>query len=135
VLKPGGTIAFATWPPELFVGRLFALNATYLPPPPPGVSPPLLWGDPHVIRERLGPRVRDLVFDRATVSVPTLSPSHHRELTERASGPVIKLIENLSATDPARLAAYRREYDELAAQYFEGNAMHQGYLMTRATKI
>src|SRR5689334_1011113 len=29
VLKPGGTIAFATWPPELFVGRWFALMSRY----------------------------------------------------------------------------------------------------------
>jgi SAM-dependent methyltransferase len=135
VLKPGGTIAFATWPPELLVGQLFALNAKYLPPPPPGISPPVLWGDPHVIRERLGASVRDLGFDRATVAVPSLSPSHQRELTERASGPVIKLIEHLSATDPARLAAYRNEYEAIGARYFDGNAMHHGYLMTRATKI
>jgi SAM-dependent methyltransferase len=26
VLKPGGTLAFSTWPPELFTGRMFALN-------------------------------------------------------------------------------------------------------------
>src|SRR5262245_17139977 len=40
VLKPGGTIAFSTWPPELFVGRTFALIARYAPPPPAGVAPP-----------------------------------------------------------------------------------------------
>src|SRR5271169_5109867 len=45
VLKPGGTIAFSTWPPELFVGRVFALTASYLPPPPPGVAPPPHWAD------------------------------------------------------------------------------------------
>jgi ubiquinone/menaquinone biosynthesis C-methylase UbiE len=27
VLRPGGTIAFSTWPPELNVGRMFALAA------------------------------------------------------------------------------------------------------------
>src|SRR5467141_3990924 len=32
VLKPGGTIAFSTWPPELFVGRMFALVGRYMPP-------------------------------------------------------------------------------------------------------
>src|SRR5437016_11775907 len=37
VLKPGGTIAFSTWPPELFVGRMLALISRYMPPPPPGV--------------------------------------------------------------------------------------------------
>src|SRR5688572_18843391 len=32
VLKPGGRIAFATWPPEHAIGRLFALSGNYLPP-------------------------------------------------------------------------------------------------------
>src|SRR6266853_2295024 len=32
VLKPGKTIAFSTWPPELCIGRLFALTGRYLPP-------------------------------------------------------------------------------------------------------
>src|SRR3989475_11676167 len=32
VLKPGGRIAFSTWPPELYIGRMFALVAGYLPP-------------------------------------------------------------------------------------------------------
>ena len=43
VLKPGGTIAFSTWPPELFVGRLFALVGRYMPPLPPGIAPPPAW--------------------------------------------------------------------------------------------
>ena len=65
VLKPGGTIAFSTWPPELLVGRRFAQVARYLPPPPIPVAPPPLWGDPTVIRERLGAAVKDIVFDRS----------------------------------------------------------------------
>src|ERR1043165_3462809 len=40
VLKPGGTIAFSTWPPELYVGRVLALTGRDMPPPPPGGSPP-----------------------------------------------------------------------------------------------
>src|SRR5579863_1703790 len=66
VLKPGGTIAFSTWPPELFVGRVFALTSSYLLPPPPGVAAPPLWGDPNIIRQRLGTGVKDILFDRAT---------------------------------------------------------------------
>src|SRR5579885_473227 len=31
VLKPGGTIAFSTWPPEMFIGKMFALTGKYLP--------------------------------------------------------------------------------------------------------
>ena len=134
VLKPGGTIAFSTWPPELFVGRLFAVTAKYMPPLPPGVMPPPLWGDPGVVRERLGARVRDLRFDRETMVVPALSVQHQRDSLERNAGPVIKLVETLSASDPARLAAYRRECEALIAEYLADNTMRQGYLMTRATK-
>jgi len=37
VLKPGGTIAFSTWPPELLIGSSFRLVASYMPPPPADV--------------------------------------------------------------------------------------------------
>ena len=33
VLKPGGRVAFATWPPEHLVGRMFALIGRNSPPP------------------------------------------------------------------------------------------------------
>lgn len=58
VLKPGGTIAFSTWPPELFVGRFFVIVGRYGPPPSTGFVPPPPWGDPTVIRERLGSAAR-----------------------------------------------------------------------------
>jgi len=134
VLAPGGTIAFATWPPELFVGRMFTAVARYLPPPPPGLSPPVLWGDPHVVRERLGSAVGDLLFDRATLTIPALSTAHLREMTER-TGPVGKLVETLAVSDPAKLAAFRAEYETLAVEYFAENVMRQDYLLTRATKL
>jgi len=133
VLRPNGTIAFSTWPPELFVGRLFALVARYLPPPE-GVPPPALWGDPDVVRQRFGDAVRDLRFDRDTMLASSLSPAHSRQATERSAGPVIRLVESLQERDPARLEAFRRDYDALAAEYFEQNTLRQGFLLTRATK-
>ena len=135
VLKPGGTIAFSTWPPELLIGRMFALTGRYMPPPPPGVTPPWLWGDPNIVRERLGTAVRDLVFDRARMLVPSLSPQHSRRNSERTAGPLVKLVEFLTATDPARLSAFRRESEALVAEYFEGNTVRQDYLLTRAIKV
>jgi SAM-dependent methyltransferase len=134
VLKPGGTIAFSTWPPEQFIGRAFALTATYMPPPPPGAMPPPLWGDEKVVRERLGDRVRDITFDRGTMLTPALSPAHSRAVIERSAGPMIKLVEMLSKSDPAKLAQYRREYDALTAEYLQDNQVHQQFLMTRAVK-
>lgn len=133
VLKPGGTIAFSSWPPELFNGRLGAIVARYLPPPA-GLPSPMQWGDVHVIRERLGALVRDLTFERDTMIVPALSPQHHRAVTEHGGGTMRTLVMALEKTDPAKLAEARREYDALAAEYFTENTVRQGFLMTRATK-
>ena len=106
-----------------------------MPPPPPGVTPPWLWGDPNVVRERLGAAVKDLVFDRARMLVPSLSPQHSRRNSERTAGPLVKLVELLTATDPDRLATFRRESEAMVAEYFEDNTVRQDYLLTRATKV
>jgi SAM-dependent methyltransferase len=135
VLKPGGTIAFSTWPPDTFVGNTFALVARYAPPPPPGVAPPGQWGEPALVRERLGEAVKDIAFDRDLMTVFALSPKHVRYVTERTAGPVLKLVEYLSAKDPAKLAEFRREYDATSERYFEMNTMRQSYMITRATKV
>jgi hypothetical protein len=134
VLKPGGTIAFATWPPELFTGRSFALMGKYAPPPPQGVSPPVQWGDPAIVRERLGSRVTDVMFTRDTMFFQCLSPQHYRLFMEQNFGPAIKLLQMLDASDPAKGAMLRREMEELASSYFENNMIRQDYLLTRAVK-
>jgi SAM-dependent methyltransferase len=134
VLKSGGTIAFSTWPPELFTGRMFKLVNSYLPPPPPGVAPPPQWGDENVVRERLGSAVKDITFKRETMRAPALSPQHYRELTERTAGPLVKLVEMLAASDPAKLAAFRKEFDVLCREFYDENFMRMEFLMTRATK-
>lgn len=135
VLKPGGTLAFSTWPPECLVGRTVGVTSRYMPPPPPGVVPPILWGDPNVIRERLGNAVRDIIFDRDCMMVPALSPQHFRGNAERAAGPLVKLVESLAASDPAKLAELRKEFDAVVVPYHRDNVVRQDYLMTRATKV
>ena len=133
-LKPGGTLAFSTWPPELFVGRSFALLGQYAPPPPAGVSPPALWGDPNIVRERLGDSVTDLRFDRGVMRLPTLSVQHYRAFVEKGFGPAQKVLAALDASAPAKAASLRQALEDLAAQYLEDNAIQQGYLVTRAMK-
>jgi len=135
VLKPGGTVAFSTWPPELLIGRVFTLVGRYLPPPPPGVSPPVQWGDPATIRERLGSGVKDIEFDRGEMAFPALSPQHHRVATERTAGPIRKVAEMLGASDPQKLAVFQREYEAIVVPHLQHNVARQGYLMTRATKV
>jgi len=135
VLKPGGRIAFNTWPPELMIGRMFALTASYLPSPPdPKPAPPHQWGDPNIVLKRLGNAVRDVAFDRSMQITQALSPQHYRRMIEQSGGPVVRLLQSLKE-DPARLAQFRREYDALVGQYFDGNVVRQDFLMTRATKV
>jgi len=134
VLKPGGTIAFSTWPPELVIGRMFGLVGKYMPPPPIEVPPPGQWGEPTTVRERLGNAVKDVTFDRAFLQSPSLSPEHNRVMMEKTAGPVIRLVEVLQAKDPGKLAAFRKEVEALAAEYMTDNVIRQDFLMTRATK-
>lgn len=131
VLKPGGRVAFATWPPEHFVGRLFAFVGKNSPPPPPGAAPPPLWGNPAIVAERLGAHFEPPFFERATMHFPALSLQHFRHFMEHSIGPMQKLVESL-AGDPPRLAAIRAEFEALAAPYYVDNVVHQSYLMTRA---
>jgi SAM-dependent methyltransferase len=136
VLRPQGRIVFASWDSETFVGRFFGLVGRYAPPTPEGApqpASPALWGDPNAIRERLGSRVRDLVFERELMAQPSLSPQHTRVLQEATIGPLAKLVASM-ANDPQRLAMFRAEYEELIGKYFDGNSVRQHFLMARATK-
>ena len=134
VLKPGGTIAFSTWPPELFVGRMFSMIGRYSPPPPAEASAPVEWGEPSIVRQRLGAAVRDLTFDRSCLRFPALSPAHARMFMERNAAPVSRLVEIL-AHDQSRLAAFRQEFDDLVGVYFTDNIVRQDLLLSRAIKL
>lgn len=134
VLKPGGMVAFSTWPPEHLVGGIFALVGRYMPPPPAGVSPPSQWGDIALVRQRIGTALKDVVFDRGVMAFPALSVAHNRILMEQTAGPMRKMLE-LLANEPAKIAAFRAEYDALATPYLRDNVLESGYLMTRGVKV
>lgn len=138
VLKQGGRIAFSTWPPEHFTGRMFSLLSDYLPPPPAGTeppAPPVLWGDAGIVRQRLGAAVKDLTFDRGTLTAPALSLSHFRLAQEKTIGPLTKLIASLES-DPGKLAKLRAAFEALASDAYDDadNAIRMPFLLTRATK-
>lgn len=131
VLKPSGRIAFATWPPEHFVGRLFAFVGKNSPALPPGAAPPPQWGNPAIVAERLGDKFEAPFFSRGVMQIPALSLPHFREFMERSVGPMQKLIQT-SAKEPEQLASLRAEFETLAAPYYFGNVIRQEYLLTRA---
>jgi len=133
VLKPGGRIAFATWPPETFIGRSFLLAARYVPPPPGAQSPPVRWGEFATIRERLGDAVRDLLTERGTMTIPTLSPAHYMAWHGARSGQFLRTMGVLQK-EPARRDEYMREYSALIREYLDDNLLKQEYVLTRAIK-
>jgi hypothetical protein len=55
-----------------------------------------------VVHERLGAAVKDILFDRACMLFPALSVQNYRDHVERTAGPMLKLVEMLSASDPNR---------------------------------
>jgi ubiquinone/menaquinone biosynthesis C-methylase UbiE len=131
VLKPGGVVAFTTWPPEHYMGKFFALTAKFSPPPPEGFSPPPRWGSVDVVMQRLGDAVTDLRFDRGVMKLPVLSLHHYVALMEETVGPVRALLQS---GDAAKIAEYRTQLRALAANYYSDNALQQDYLITRAIK-
>ena len=133
VLKPGGIIAFATWPGEQLIGRLFSLNTRYVPPPQ-GIASPVLWGDVAIVRQRLGNSVQRLHAERGIMAIPTLSPRHLRLFQETTTGPFIRTVRALQH-DPARLEAWRHEMDEMVGEYLHDNVVRHEYLLTRAIKV
>jgi SAM-dependent methyltransferase len=133
VLKPGGTIAFATWPGEQLIGRLFSLNAKYAPPPQSVVSP-VQWGDVAIVRQRFGARVKQFHVQRGIMGIPTLSPKHLRLFLEAKTGPFIQTAKALQH-EPAMLKSWRDETDEMMREYLHDNVVHHEYLLTRAIKL
>lgn len=132
VLRPGGVLTFTSWPPEMFVGRVYALLAEFAPAPPVTVPPLVDWGEPATVRERLAGAIHRLDFARRVLWVPALSPEHYRLSAERTVGALVTLTETLAAE---RLAELRRRFDELIARYLDGNRVRQDYLVTRAEKL
>ena len=98
VCRPGGTIGVISWTPEGFIGQMFATMKPFVPAPPPGVSPPPLWGSENHVTALLGDRVTDVVTHEA---VPDRGPVHRR-------GGVPRLLQGQLRSDDHRLPRHRR---------------------------
>jgi SAM-dependent methyltransferase len=135
VLKVGGRIAFSTWPPEHFTGRMFTFIVGYLPPPgAEAPAPPALWGNPDIVRERLGTLATDVAFERSELVMAALSLHHFRAAQEKTIGPLTKIVASLE-NEPAKLAQLRADFEAMARDIYNDNAIRMPFLMTRATKV
>ena len=134
VLRPGGTIAFSSWPPELFMGQFFQINAKYGPPLPDGAAALVQWGSVETIKERLQNLVHDLTFDRDKLEMPGLSVAHIRANFEKGAGPLKRMVEAF-AEEPEKLSSLRNEIDEAISEYFEDNLLRMDFLMAKGKKF
>jgi SAM-dependent methyltransferase len=122
VCRPGGTIGLISWTPEGFIGQMFATMRPYQAPPPAGVQPPPLWGNPDHVRELLGERIAEFVATRQTLTVDHFaSPSDFRDYFKSHYGPTIAAYNGISG-DPEKVAALDRDLVELARRNDRGTS-------------
>jgi SAM-dependent methyltransferase len=89
VCRPGGTIAVAAWTPEGGNGHMFKTVSSHMPPPPPELKPPTMWGNEAYMRDLFGPLGVDLRFEHAKVVFEAESPENWLEYNERVLGPMV----------------------------------------------
>ena len=110
VCKSGGLIAMANWTAEAFTGAMFKTNAKHVPPPP-GMDPPLQWGNEEIVRTRFGDGIADLKMRRVPITFKfDMPPADVVEHFRLFFGPTQKAFENL---DEAGQAALRADLEEL----------------------
>ena len=137
VCRPGGTIGLLSWTPEGFIGQMFATMKPYVPPPPPGVQPPPLWGHEDHVRSLLGGGVTEVTARRKTVRVSHFTrPEDFRDYFKARYGPTIAAYRGI-ADDPERTTALDHDLAELARRHDHGastTVMDWEYLLLTARK-
>jgi SAM-dependent methyltransferase len=110
VCKPGGTIALANWATTSFAAQMFKTLSAHIPPPP-GIAPPIQWGDEAIVRQRLAKGIADLKFAKRTCTVTfPFAPAQVVEHFKKYFGPVNRAFVTL---DESRQAALRNDLEQM----------------------
>ena len=104
VVRGGGRIGLANWTPEGFIGQLFKVIGTYLPPPA-GLKSPALWGtEPHIV-ELFGPRAQSIRCERRHFNFRYRSTAHWIQIFRDYYGPTHKAFAALDGAKQGTLEA------------------------------
>lgn len=135
VCRPGGTIGLISWTPEGIIGQLFAAMKPHLPPPPPGVQPPPLWGNEDHVRALLGDRVGDVIAERRTLTVTAfVDGAAFRDYFKSVYGPTISAFRAIG-DDPDRIAALDADIAAVGDRFMSGpSTMAWEYLLVVARR-
>jgi SAM-dependent methyltransferase len=109
VCRSGGRIGLANWTPEGFIGRIFKLIGSRVPPAP-GIRPPSAWGTEARIEELFGAGAKRIRSTRRHFVFRYASPAHWIDVFRTYYGPVQKAF---AALDTAGQAALEVELTEL----------------------
>lgn len=115
VCRPGGTIGMANFTPEGLAGDFFGALAPYMPPPPPGALPPVMWGSEDHVRELFDDRVESLQMTRGEYVERAASPRDYCDFFKKTFGPAVAIAASL-ADQPERAAAFDRDFLEYATR-------------------
>lgn len=118
VVRSGGRIGLANWTPEGFIGDLFRLIASYVPPPA-GLQSPMLWGTEPRIVELFGPDAVDIRCERRRYNFRYRSAAHWIEVFRNFYGPTHKVY---AALDPGRQASLTEDIGKLLERRNVGGA-------------
>jgi ubiquinone/menaquinone biosynthesis C-methylase UbiE len=97
VTRRGGRIGLASWTPEGFIGDLFRVVASFVPPPP-GLASPMRWGTDAGLAELFG-STGDVRSERRNFVFRYRSAEHFIEIFRAYYGPTHKVF---AALPPAR---------------------------------
>jgi len=104
VLRPGGLLAMANWNPESFTGKMFRLGAKHAPPPP-GIVPPVMWGNDNTVRQRLEDGFTEIHTEIVPVDFDLpITPAEVVQLFRTYFGPTKMAFARLDETGQKDLA-------------------------------
>jgi SAM-dependent methyltransferase len=105
VLRAGGLLAMANWTPASFAGEMFKVMGRHVSPPP-GIAPPVLWGDDMAVRQRLAGRFEQIETQPIDIeSEMPFPPAGAVAFFRQYFGPTQTAFRRLDAAGQAALAA------------------------------
>lgn len=103
VCRSGGRIGLANWTPAGFIGQVFKVIGSHVPPPS-GAPSPALWGTPARLETLFG-RDGELRIAERSFAFRYRSPAHWLDVFRTWYGPVLKAFASLPAEGQAALAS------------------------------
>jgi ubiquinone/menaquinone biosynthesis C-methylase UbiE len=104
VCRPGGKIGLATWRPDGFIGSMFKVVGSYVPPAA-GTASPILWGAEPYLRGLFGDEVESIACTERTFTFRFRSAEAFVDYFRAYYGPTLKAFEAIGEAGGEELFA------------------------------